>query len=232
MMKPSCLGLLATTLTAGLAIGLSVAPSPAHALSCDSHHSEELDLVLVAVEVDGEALELDAVEDVMGTSFTRLSPNPDGPGSQGWINLNDAPAYDHWVSLEFESAIEPTAEVADYIANAETRSTGGGLCGGLPFVAAKPGVYQLETAWEDDDLPEGATVVLDAARESVVVEYERGSAKYMLEFEVVDFYFPEDRQTGCSVTGSDAPGPAGALWGLGLLALCAWRRPRSRSATN
>ncbi|EDM81076.1 hypothetical protein PPSIR1_25891 [Plesiocystis pacifica SIR-1] len=214
-------GLLALTLTAGVGAGL--APASAEALSCAGEHGEELELELQTIERDGEAVALELADEVPGTWAFRLIP-----GSGGSLTLNDE-GYGRWTYFDLDTAIDPTPEVANYIEASEARRTSGRVCGGIPFVAAKPGVYaldELDSVGELEgglEMPEGTVLTLDAAREVVTVEFETEAGAHVLSYEVVDFYFPEDRDSGCSVTSSPS-GPAGLAWSLGLLALVGWRR--------
>lgn len=212
-------GLLALTL--GTCAGLALAPSSASALSCSSHHSEELSVELASAELDGETLLLETVE-LDGDWIRRVRTSP-----LGTLQLNDLD-YERWASFEMDMSIEPSTAVADYIESSERRTTRGTLCSGLPFVAVKPGIYLADDT--EPDISGDATVTLDAAREQLVLEYAAAEGDYTLRYEVVDFFFDEDRRGGCSVQDANEPGPAGLAFGLGLLGLCAWRR-RTQAAT-
>jgi len=215
-------------LAAGLGAGLCAAPSPARALSCETHNGEQLDVELVSAERDGTPLELDALAGVGARWISEIS--------RSWDERVVVRDEDHnkFVGLELDMAIDPSAEVTDYIADAEARRDGGGLlCGGLDYVPVYPGVYMLDAGDEDLEWPEGGTLTIDAARETVVVEYSNVVGDYVLTYEVVDFYFPGDDEGGCSVADAgDATTPLGALGGLGLLGLGAWRARRRRRCAD
>lgn len=209
---------LTLTLGAGVGVGASITPSAAHALSCLGHESEKLELELRAIERDQEAVELELADEVLGTWMDRMVPDIDGE-----LSLRDR-ERERFASFDLDTVIEPSAEVADYLERVANRKSEGELCGGQPLIPAEPGVYALSNHSSAGSLPDDTLLTIDAERREVVVEFDDEGTETVVRYEIVDFYFPSHRSDGCSVAGSSPSGPGGLAWGLGLLALCAWRR--------
>ena len=215
---------LGRTLGACLALGVflgaaSVSPE-AQALSCASSIGETLDLELSAVEIGGEALELDAA----AAADLRWPVNIHGNDNGFYLAADDEGLRGEYFELDME--IAPTDEVADYISTSAARESRGFVCSGVPYAALVPGVYLISASEFDTDLeawPEGTTLTLDAERGAATVEFEGPDGLVSAHYEVVDFYFHGD-EGGCSVTGERTPAPLG----LALLALVAWRRKARR----